>query len=336
MAKPRLYLFHGNDSRTSGNELRRWLQAFATKYCTTTQYVLHADELEYELLHQQLQQALQTQSLFSEPRFILVKRLSSSHPAAKVKQALQMVGGELKALDDQVTVVFWEERLIPTNHGLHSWFADHAERKQAEIKSYRVASGRALVNTLQDGFEGQIDQAALEWLDNHARRLERSQRIEAKLRAGDEIASDWRIWVLQNLLHSATLLADDGAVTVAQLEQAAGVVVEPVSPFEVVNAVEAGEWQRARKLIRGWDQGDEGAYFGLVALFRRALQRNGNDRSQQALKLLAEIEVISKNVTLRQAWLIDLFLSRCQQYRGSYEPLMAPRRLWLSHVQRVE
>lgn len=336
MAKPRLYLFHGNDSRASGAELRRWVAVFLQKYGNATQYILHADEMPFDELAQRLSQALQTQSLFPEPRFIVVKRLTNAHTPARVKEALQIVGSQLAGLTDGVTLVVWEDRLVPANHSLITWFNEHALKKQAEVKAYRVGTGRNLVDGLKADTSRQIDPLALSWLEQHARRLEREQRIQGKLRAGDEIASDWRVWILENILETASLLSSDRIIKKEHVEKAAGVVTESVSPFEVINAVQANDWARARRLLVNWDQTDEGSYFGLTALLRNHFRRQSGELSKYALELLAEIEIISKNVGLKQAWLLDLLLLRCQMFSGEHASLVNARRLWLSHVQRVE
>jgi hypothetical protein len=337
MAKARLYLFHGNDSRASSAELKRWLDLFIAKYGNATQYVLQADELSFEEIIQRFQQALETQSLFPEPRFVVVKRLSNTLQAARLREVMKVLGSKLGSLDDQVTVAFWEDKLLPTTHVMHAWFLEHTDKKQAEVKTHRVAQGRALVDGIVAKGKGEFTPGAQQWLEKHARRLEREQRITVKLRTGDEIASDWRVWVLANVVDSATLLAGSEPVTEEHLEKAAGVAHEAISPFEIVNAVQDGNWKQARKLVREWDQGDEGAYFGLVALLRNAFKRSGNQaRASYALQLLGEIEILSKNVTVKQSWLLELFLTRCELFKRDEVALIDPRRAWLSHVQRVE
>ncbi len=336
MAKPRLYLFHGNDTRTSSLELQRWLEVFTAKYGETTQYMLHADELSHDELLQKLRQVLETQSLFPEPKFIVLKRLTTSATPAKVKEVLAIVGGQLSGFNELVTLVFWEDRLVGSAHPLNVWFEEHVAKKQAEVKVSRVPQGNALVASVIKRSGSILDDQAIRWLEQYAKTLEREQRIEGKLRATEDIASDRRVWTLQSLVESASLIAAAGTVRREQLEKVAGVVAEAVSPFEIINAVQSHNWQRAQLLTRQWEKEDEAAYFGLVALLRNHFRREGSRQSGYALELLAEIEILSKNVSLRQAWLLDVFFERCRVFQGEHVPLMSAKRLWLSHVQRVE
>jgi DNA polymerase III delta subunit len=333
MPKPRLYLFHGNDSHASRADLKRWLQAFVTKYGETTQYILHADEYSLEELQQKLSQALATVSLFPEPKFIVVKRLTTTHTAARVKDVLKLVGSHLPALTDHVTLVFWEDKLVSTTHGMMIWFTEHVNASRAEVKAYKVVPGRSFVTSLLKEANVTFTDDARYWLDQHIVRLEREQRIESKIRSTEELVSDRRAWVMRSLIETAKLLAGDAPIDQVHLEQAAGVVQDPVSPFEIVNALQAGKWEQARRLAKRWEQTDEGAYFGLIALLRNHFKKM---QAAYPLELLAEIEIMSKNVSARQAWLLDIFFTRCQFSATERKPLISPKRLWLSHVQRVD
>jgi hypothetical protein len=339
MAKPRLYLFHGNDSRASSQELRRWVGAFLKKYGNATQQTFFADELSFEELIASIQQSLETQSLFPEPRFVVVRRLSS-HSIDRVRKVLVLLGKQLQGLGEHITLVFWEDKMLPQSHALHTWFKEHEIAEKAEVKGYQVKGSRSLVDGIIERHNVRMDPDVAHWLDMYARRLEKEQRLAGKLRPNDDIPSDWRVWILDNLYIVATLLAGDEALKVQHLETASSVSSEPVSPFEIINAVQAYDWKRARKLARLWDQGDESAYFGFMALLRNYFRRPANNAQAElheyALEMLGEIELISKNVTVRQAWLLELLFLRCSQFNGIHTPLLSARRLWLSHVQRVE
>ncbi|HSI20114.1 MAG TPA: hypothetical protein VLA04_00105 [Verrucomicrobiae bacterium] len=340
MAKPRLYLFYGNDNRRSQREMQRWVGVFLQKYGETTQYILHADELPHEELLKQLRQALETQSLFASPQLVVVKRLTSGATAARVKEVVSILSRQLSTLSDTVTVVFWEDRHLPPSNALLTWFAEHEEKKQAEVKVFTAGSDRSLVQQAlrEAGVEAQPE--AVRWLERHLMQVERQQRIEGKIRTGDSVLHDHRTWVVQQVVDSAVLLMQGNILSLPDIERAAGMVLDSVSPFEIINAVQAGKWMEARRLARRWEKDDEGAYFGLVALLRNHFKREvGGPRAHfahYALELLAEIEIMSKNVTLRQAWLLELFCARCSTFNGAHKPLIAPRRLWLSHIQRVD
>jgi hypothetical protein len=339
MSKPRLYLFHGNDERTSLNDVRRWLEAFATKYGNSTRYTLEADELGFDELRATLHQVLTTQNLFAEPRFILVRRLLKAGTPTKIRELLSVIGAALPALGPDITVVVWEDQGVPASHVLSTWFADQVAQGRAEVKQATLQAGKRLLDAAAAAADVELSPEAMRWLDGYLRNAERLQRIEAKLRTPDVIASDRRGWELFTLVEAAALLSPNKVIDVPALSQAAGILETAVSPFEIVNALETGDWQEALQRAHRWEREDEGAYFGLMALlrmhFKKRLHGSGEIQARAALTWLAEIEMMSKNVPLRQAWLLDLLILRCRYFgQLGVGALVAPRRLWLSHIQR--
>lgn len=340
--RPRLYLFHGNDSHASSRELRRWTEHFRSKHGDVTLEGIQADAVKPEELFTQLRQAVETLGLFATPRLVVMKRVSAL-PAAKVKELLTYLGGQLATLPEQLTLVFWDDSLLSANHPLRTWFVEREAAGQGTVKQFRVIAGRQLIDTLvaQSGTAASLE--AKQWLYRYLQRLEKEQRLLGKVRASEELTRDLRVWAAQNLLTAASLLVPEGKqLTPAELERVEGAVSDPVSPFEIINAVSAHRWERARVLTHQWEREDEGAYFGLVSLLRnhflRVVGGPQGALGQYALELLAEVEVISKNISLRQAWLLDLFFTRLSVFTGdgAGRPLVTPRRLWLSHVQRVD
>lgn len=337
MAKPRIYLFHGNDSLASRQDLTRWSNVFVEKYGEHTRHHLYADEMSAEELTTSLVRTIESQGLFPEPTFVLVARVSS-YTAARIREVTAALSHLLPILDDTLTLVIWEDQHLDARHPLRLWFEERQEKGIASIKDFKTPHDAALVKSLAT--QVSIDAAAERWLVQYLRVLEKEQRIEQKLHATDTIVRDRRSRQVQSLVELASLLSPDGAViTTNSLDAAVGVFSNPVSIFEIANAIRDAQWTRARTLLDAWGE-DDGAYFGLYTILRNQFRRETTGsqakRAVYALRLLAEIEVIVKNVSLEHIAIMDLFISRLALMASEGErPLLSEKRLWLSHTQRV-
>jgi hypothetical protein len=335
MAKPKIFLFHGNDTRASLAELGRWRGAFAQKYDGAGVAVIEADEGDSAAVRGQISSSLTTHSLFAEPRFTVVRRANSLKPAAQ-KELVTTLSSALPGMVEGSVLVVWEDALLKDSSSLLKW-----AKERAEVKEFAVPDARVLVERAIKELGRSITPEARAWLIQWCKQQEKVQRVESRLKATERIAADRRVWELPSLLESAALMvAETRPVEVPQLEQALTLNELPVSPFEIVNAVQAGGWEKAGELAKQFGARDEKGYYGLATLlrmhFERELQGRGKDMAWYGLQLLAEIELASKNVGVQPGWLFDLLFRRCAEYplHGS-RPLLSPRRLWLSHVQRL-
>lgn len=334
--KARIYLFHGNDSQASLTELRRWQQVFRDKYGEVTQVVIQADELSADQAKEELGRAIGTRTLFREPLFLVVKRLSSLAPAAQ-KNLLTLVGEQVPHLDDTVTLVIWEDGQLPATQPIVKWAEEHQLKSQVTVKLFSIVSDQELLKTVLKELQISLDRPTIPFLLDFLRDVERKQRIAGKVRSQEVLKRDYRHWELAQLLSEASLLQPEGLVKLETLQRVVATVTA-VSPFEIVNAFGRSEWHKVRQLEAGWT-GDEGAYFGLWSLLRnfwRPRAERGDEFAQYIMQRLAEVEIISKNVTVSQAWLFALLVERCANWQKlDNQPLIDPRRIWLSHVQRV-
>jgi hypothetical protein len=335
MAKTRVYLFHGNDTRASLAEVSRWRRAFVAKYDGAGAVVIDSDEAEVRSILGRLQESLTTHNLFAEPRFTVLRRSASLTPAQQ-KELVAFLSTTMKGLVEGSVLVIWEDRLLKEAAPLLKWAQD-----KAEIKEYQVVDARHFVDRTVKTGRYLLTPDAQRWAVNWCRNVEKAQRVEGRLKATERIAADRRSWELPTLFDMAALLIPETRpIDVKDLEQALTTAEQPVSPFEIINATQAEAWSKAIQLSQHFGEGDERAYYGLAALLRMHFSRELNGRhpdlAQYALQLLAEIELVSKNVAVHLPWLFDVFFQRCAQHKAhGSQPLLSPRRLWLSHVQRM-
>jgi DNA polymerase III delta subunit len=334
MKKPRLYLFHGSDTQQSRGELVRWLTAFGKKYGTATQYRIEAGGVSYDEVVQRLVQALQTDSLFAEPKLLVLEYFSASFKPAQLREMLTFLSAGVHRLDEAITIVWWDDRRLAENNPVRVWFAEHTAQGTAEIKEFQVQTVRQQLKRLLA--QDVVTPEAGRWLEEYSARSEREQRMNAKLRANEAMVQDMRGWELNQLIEQARLLTPEGAsLDVPALEQVALLHNEVVSPFTVVNAVARHDWEAARTALRQLNAEDSNIYFVLLqALVRHARALAHGEERSRLLGWLAEIELVSKNLTLPLSWLFELLFLRAQlDERGG--GLLDPRRVWLTHVQRV-
>jgi len=339
MAKtpPRLYLFHGNDSRASSQALQRWEERFMSKYGTTSKHTVHADEQSSDQVVRALSEIIRGTNLFSDPVFIILKRVSTQDKGSSTafsKTVVKALKEVMPFIDESVTLVIWEETALREKHPLYEWFTDLVAQKRAVINEYQVPQVGEMVPMVRAFLEiegVQLERQAEQWLVEQYRLLEKQARLCKRLRATEQLSVDERSWWLYQLLEYALLHNTGKTITVADLEAGHAALGQSVGVFEIVNAISAGQYARARSLLKTWEQmdNDESAYFGLYALLRLQFRK---DHNTHGLRLLAQIEVIVKNFSLAPAWLVDALLLRLEA--GDNGALIAPRKLWLAQLQR--
>lgn len=340
-SQPRVYLFHGTDSRASSLALQRWEAVFREKYGETTRYVLQADELSPEQLGKSLEEVLDGTSLFPEPKLLIVKRATAGEKgkvAPYSKILIQFFDSRVKKLTSEVTIAFWEEKQLAETNLFYQWFVQQGENKLAKITLYSVPHWREVGQVAQKylgnlGFTLSAD--AQRWLVQRYQEQEKQARLAKRLKSTDLLLEDERSWWLYQLLDSSLLRAHTQQLEQKDLEEGAMNLVDGVSVFEIVNVITSNNWKQARQLLRLWEDGvtDDSSYFGLYALLR---MHYGRRNQEYEMTLMAEIEIIVKNYTLPHAWILDLLISRLEAHSStkSTESLLPARTLWLAQLHR--
>jgi hypothetical protein len=236
--------------------------------------------------------------------------------------------------DGEQTVLIWESKRLPVDHALRVWFQEHEGRGITKQYEFNVPFYKQLAEegiAYIEAQKGTIDRDALRFIETSLQEIDKEQRNQERVRSSDVPAVDVRRWWLWNLLDTALLVAPEGRITAVVVKQCGGEIQTSATPFEIVNACDQKQWQRARSLLKSWNTADEeGAYFLLVSLLRQRYRTHmPHTSAQYALKLLAEIELLSKNGVGHISWLLDLFCWRLQE--GKHELSLVPARtLWLA------
>lgn len=337
--KPRLYLFHGSDSQASRRAVRNWQEKFQAKYGDHTRYLVRADEESESEFVRFLTTSLLAQTLLADAKLAVVSRVTASEKgksAPHTKALLTFLKDYFQAIGPETTVVIWEDRRLDEGHPLRRWFAEHEEKGLAKIYGYDTPNDQELLRRATAYVEeagGTLLPDARQWLVTHLRRLEKEQRLAQRLRSMQVLVEDERPWWLTNILQAALAVSGGGALSAALLDTVQGVTAQPVSVFEIVNAVRSRQWKQARVLLRHWegDAVDEGGYFALYSLLRTEFRKTGN---QTGLVLLADVELLVKNFPLPHAWLTELLLMRLEHPQEN-PTLLPPRTLWKAHLLRT-
>lgn len=342
--KPRLYLFYGGDSKASGLAICRWREIFEKKFGLYTRYILEADELSEPQFKQDLSTCLQGQELFSGAKLVVVKRLTSqergsSYPFTKI--LLQIISENLTLLDESVTLAVWEEKGLPGSHPLLEKFLAWENAGMAKCQYFPtplVSNLKKLAENYLQVLGCRLDPPALAWIVEHFNLMEKSLRLQRRLKASDPILEDERSWWLYQVLESGYLHSDKALLRKEDLLAGVDPGPKPVGVFEISQAVARKDWAAARRLLRMHEDnsGDEGSFSNLLAALRWQVKRSPgrlNPKEQEvARQLLLEVELIAKNYNLSWSWLWDIFLDRLENASAGY--ILDPRKLWLAHVSR--
>lgn len=335
-AAPRFFLFHGNDTLLSRKSLKQWEDLFAQKHADTTRYRIFTDDLNSADFAARLNQVAHDQPLFEDASLCVIYRptaLEKNRTGVYTEAILKNMQSLLKREASSVTVLVWEARRLPEEHHLKKWFAEHEERGLAKVYEFTVPAHRQLMEEA----EAYIAEAGCvltpegrKALDGMALGFDKEQKSKERLRAGDVLVVDHRRWWLFSLLDTALLATNNNQITHELLKQCNSVGDPAASPFEIVTALERKEWERARQLLRTWEQAgvDEGNYFALQAILRQRYRMHlPHVAAAYALSLLGEMELLVKNGQLTPAWLMDIFIHRLQA--GKESSLVPARKVWL-------
>lgn len=344
---PRLHIFYGSDSRASLAEVRRWTGLFHKKYGETTRFVLDADDMPVDQVRQELERQLLGQTLFAQPKLILVRRLAVADPkkGKALVPLLAWLEGQTGLLDESVTLMFWEERDLPADHALALKAEEWARAGKAAVRRYAIPGPRELAAVVRTHLEAagkSIDREAMVWLAEQYQFLDRRVRLQQRLRSDQSRLDDERGWWLFNLLEGASLRSAGSILTVDDLRHGHAALGQPVGAFDIAASLASLRWADLRRQITAFAaaESDDSAYFGLYAALAWQAQR-GSARLQgslraHALRLLGEIEVVSKSAGLGHAWLLERFVTSLQrlQEEGAAESLLDLRKLWLAALPR--
>ena len=125
-----IYLLHGTDTFRSHDRLRKLIENFRTHYP-------QAATLRYDAQSQGLADQLGTQSLFAEPKLIVVYEWSLTDPAQ-----WEQVVSRLATQDPQTEIIFWEEAA----KSLAEWA--RVLRPLATIEQFMPLQGSSLTDYL--------------------------------------------------------------------------------------------------------------------------------------------------------------------------------------------
>jgi|GEM_PF-4470927 len=336
-SKARIFLFHGNDALMSRRSLQRWEKAFVEKHADLSHHRLYFDKGSYEDLQEALGQIITEQSLFPTPSLYVVYRPTGQEKGKRgsYSEALLKIASQLvKQERDDVTLLIWEEKNLPADHVITKWFQEHEEQGTAKHYDFMVPQNRELMREAAAYLEGEgysLESAASRLLENYLQEMEKEQRSSARIRSNEVMPVDMRRSWAWNVLESALLAATGSVITLADIQRCAEPIQANATPFEVANAIEKQQWQRARFLLSTWDEeSDMGPYFVLLGVLRQRYRTHlPHTTAQYALDLLAEMEVLTKNGISKMAWLLDMFTFRMEESVHA-ESLLDPRIVWLA------
>ena len=344
MATPRLHLFYGTDSRVSLLAIQKWVALFDAKYGQGLRYSLDADELGGAATLNELEKILGAQTLFAEPTLVVVRRFASldfGRSQANTKALVELLNRQWPHVPSTLTLAFFEPADMAPNNGLLTGIsaieANDGNRTHLAQLPASTEVSRYIANYLRSqGYTA--DTEAVRWLGSQYRNLERSVRLQRRLKATDPLLDDERGWWLVSLLNSATARCVETTLSLADVQAAQPMFDDPVSAFTFAQALANSQWDAARSALAGFSQGaDESAYFGLYAAtnwqIERGRERGLSERQRlHALRLLAELELIGKNTTVPHLWLLELLIDRLQAGENAY--IIPPRTLWLATLPR--
>ncbi len=334
----RLYLFHGSDTRSSLDALHRWERVFLEKYSVVSRYVIDADELNLDGVRREVARQAQSISLFPDPILLVIKRLGSHEKTKAIGATMRTILNDIQSsCGDDVTVVLWEDKLLGESSGIRAWFSEQEEARLAKATVYLVPAAHNVAEVVQryvKAVERTIDKDALSWFTDQYRQREKALRLLEKLRSTEVLARDDRAWWMYNTLDQAVVLSEQNITK--EVIRACAEHVESVSVFEIVNALKEERWSEVRKLFVHWARGqEEGAYYGFWSLlriqFRKLAEvRHSREYAQYGLRLLAELEIISKNSQIPSEILTEMLFIRLRRFEGVQLSIIEPRTLWLS------
>jgi hypothetical protein len=334
---PRAYLFHGSDSQASLEALHRWEAVFLQKYGIASRYLVEADEMPLDQVKREIALKAEGQTLFPEPKLIVVKRLASHEKGKGVAFGPFLDFVRSRVSEDDCTIVFWEDRLLPERSGIRVWFAEAELTHTAKVNTY-IAPDRQGLSQVATAYAKQvgsvgIEKDALVWIAGQYAQLEKGARLAERLKATEVLSRDIRGWWLKQVIEQAALLAPGMPITLSNLRIVAG-ETRSVSVFELINAVRDGRGGEVRALLREWaKEQDDAGYFGLWSLLRihyRKLADPRDSSSIRPLRLLGELEIISKNAALPYEVLTDAFFLALET--GSWH-IVRPKALWWSSLR---
>lgn len=324
--KPHLFLFYGNDTRQSSRAMSKWEELFIAKYGQTTRYLLDADTGSETEFLQRARALLEVQPLFADQTLLVVKRALAQETAKSTafsKVVLGLLEGWQKL--SATTIVLWVDKSLSPTHPIVQWFQTHPQ--VAKLQEFQVASVPSLLESGQNYVEQagyQLAPNARSFLGGMLQKLEKEQRLSARLRANETLAVDHRRWWLEGLLETAIILAPAKVIDQNLLRQIAGELDEQFSAFELLNALERANWPKARSILRSWEQrGSQDEIFAVLAILRRRLP------GAYASRLMAELEIIIKNGLLEPINAFSIFLEYWR-LRPEKQTLIPPKSVWLS------
>lgn len=104
-----LHIFHGDNLEQSRQAMYQLLEKLATTTDSPAKPTyIPAKNLELP----ELEQALQSQSLFAEPNVVIIEELHSLQTSNRKKALLEYLQQQSEALPESTTIILWEKRLL--------------------------------------------------------------------------------------------------------------------------------------------------------------------------------------------------------------------------------
>lgn len=348
-SSPRIYLFHGSDSLASFKNLRKWIQLFMEKHPDGRVGILEVDELELNDLVGRISENIEVNTLFPSPKLLVIKRFLSRDKGKSLvysKKLVEVLSGYLPGLDDDTTILLWEERNIAVTHHFYKFISGLEASEKAKVYHFSVPDKNGVWRYAQEYLMASGYKMSLEcrsWLTEQYGNLEQKQRQEAGLRYGDELKFDQRSWWLKQLLDGSIIYAKNHEILLKELQDLSVEINPQIQIFNVIKEIELRRWGAARalynKLCEGGEEGELFAYFGALRwFFNNQLKSRGNGRgmAEYGQRLMGEIELISKNGLVPNEILIDLVINCLENYdlSGQEKSLLDMRKVWLSRSGR--
>lgn len=320
---------------------------FEAKYGVSSRQVIEADELNLENFNKRFDQALLDLDLFSSAKLIIVKRITAQENSSKTpfsKSFVEIVKKRIENLDENITLVVWEEQSLSLKHPLREAFEDWQVKGLAKINRYDLPNLRNLSvlakKYLQErGIE--IAPEAMNWLEQQYLLQEKNLRILAKLKYDQELMKDERSWWLEHILEEACLAQVGGRIEIKDLESISNsnTALQTVQVFDVVKALFSTNWSLARKMFKQWEDAevDLDSHFGLLGAIRWQLSKgDGRLSSTQKIQLehlILDLEIILKNYPVSVYWLWEMIILRLE-INDQNKNILPIKMLWLASLAR--
>ena len=344
---PRIYLFHGSDSLGSFSHLGKWIDLFLKKHPEGRVGTIEFSEVELNDLVVKISEHIEVNTLFPAPKLLVIKRFCSRDKGRVLtysKKLVELLETFLPSLDEDTTILLWEERNIPANHHFMKYLLNLEAQEKAVIKHFLLPDRARVWRYAQDYLSENGCRFAPEcraWFMEQYFNLEQKQRQEAGLRYNEELVIDLRSWWLRQMLDGSIIYARNPEISLKELQDLSIEISPQVQIFDMIREIEQKRWDKARlaylKISEDSQESDYFGYFGALRWFynnQLKSRRIDQEFAEYGLRLMGEIELFSKNSLIPKEFLIDQLIGCLEEYEltGKERSLVDLRKVWLTRA----